>query len=321
VSYFRRGVRVALRALLFALLVALVAEGFLRAASLLARDRAGTWRPGAEVRILSVGDSHTYGTNVAEEESYPAQLQRLLDEVEPGRFSAVNLGVPGISSTQVRRRLAANVARYEPDLVIVWCGVNDYWNTTEMDDADATWSARLDSLALRSRLFRFVRVWQHDRALSASTELLRTGGIHQRLDLEEGRGWGASPDVTVTFHHGGRAEAIRTESGGLAEGSDTSARSYREFRSMATWLRAARVGLIFIRYPLAAQESFDPANRAMERVAGEFSLPIVDSWAAISRIPEEEWEWKSMSHPSGPMYREIARDLVPLVVQLTDATR
>jgi len=318
VTHFRRGVRGALRALLFVSLVALVGEGFLRAASLFTRDRASAWRPGAEVRVLAVGDSHTFGTNVADEESYPAQLHELLDEVRPGRFSVVNLGVPGMSSTQVRHRLAANVARYEPELVIVWCGVNDYWNTAELDEADAAWSARLDSLALRSRLYRFVRVWQHDRAISASTESLRTGGVHQRLDLTEGKGWGASLDATVTFHHGGHAETIRTEADGRAEGADPSERSYREFSSIAALLRAARVGLIWVRYPLAAPP-FEPANRAMERVAGELSLPIVDSWAAISRIPAEEREWKWMSHPSGPMYREIARDLVPLVVQLTDA--
>jgi len=319
VTLFRRGVRVALRALLFVLLVALVAEGSLRAASLFARDRASAWRPGAEVRVLSVGDSHTFGTDVADEESYPAQLQGLLDEVAPGRFSVVNLGVPGISSTQVRRRLAANVARYEPDLVIVWCGVNDYWNTTEIDDADAAWSARLDSLALRSRLYRFVRVWQHDRAISASTESLRTGGIHQRLDLQEGKGWGASPDATVTFHHGGHAETIRTVADGLVEGAEASERSYQQLRLMAAWLDAAGVGLILVRYPLAEMPPFGPANRAMERVASEFSLPIVDSRGAIARIPEERREWQSMSHPSGPMYREIARDLVPMVVQLADA--
>lgn len=314
----RRGVRGALRALLFVLLVALVAEGFLRAASLFASDRAGTWRPGA-VRILAVGDSHTFGTNVADEESYPAQLQRLLDEARPGRFSVVNLGVPGMSSTQVRRRLADNVARYEPELVIVWCGVNDYWNTAEMDDAGAAWSAGVESLALRSRLYRFVRVLLHDRAIAESAESLRTDGTHQ-ADLEEWKTHGDSAGATWTLHHGGHAETIRTEGDGLAEGEDPSERSYREFSSIAALLRASRVGLIFVRYPLVAQWPFESANRAIERVAGELSLPAVDSWAAISRIPAEEREWKWMSHPSAPMYREIARDLVPLVVQLTDAT-
>lgn len=89
---------------------------------------------------------------------------------------------------------------------------------------------------------------------------------------------------------------------------------------MAASLRSAGVGLIFVRYPLAWAQPFEPANRAMERVASEFSLPIIDSRAAVARIPPNEQEWEWMMHPSGPMYREIARELVPLIVQAA-ATR
>jgi lysophospholipase L1-like esterase len=103
----------------------LAAEAVLQAASLLVGDRAGHWRPGASVRILAIGDSHTYGSSIAGNQSYPAQLQRLLDERAPGRFSVINLGIPGMSTTQVRQRLPANVARYGPDIVLVWCGANN----------------------------------------------------------------------------------------------------------------------------------------------------------------------------------------------------
>ena len=222
--------RGSLRLLLFALLVALTAEGVLRVASLFAADRAGAWRPGAEVRILSVGDSHTFGTNVPDDASYPAQLQQLLDEIAPGRYSVLNLGVPGMSSLQVRRRLAANVARYEPDWVIAWCGVNDYWNTSELDDPDAAWSIRLDSMALRSRLYRLIRVWQHDRTIASSTEALRADGVHQRADLEEWRRRGPKPGAHWTLHHGGRAETIHAEGTGQGVGADPGERSYRALR-------------------------------------------------------------------------------------------
>ena len=106
------------------LLAAVLAEVTLQVASLFARDRAGAgWRPGATYKVLCVGDSHTYGAGEPEQDSYPAQLQGFLDERAPGRYAVLNLGVPGMNTAQVLRRLPVLVARFDPDLVVVWAGV------------------------------------------------------------------------------------------------------------------------------------------------------------------------------------------------------
>jgi hypothetical protein len=81
-----RALRVAGLILLGSIAFVLATEAVLQAASLLVGDRAGHWRPGASVRILAIGDSHTYGSSIAGDQSYPAQLQRLLDEDAPARF-------------------------------------------------------------------------------------------------------------------------------------------------------------------------------------------------------------------------------------------
>jgi hypothetical protein len=70
-------------ALLFLLLMALAAEAVLQLGARWVGDRATAWPEHAQVRILAVGDSHTFGAGVAPEESYPAQLQALLDAQEP----------------------------------------------------------------------------------------------------------------------------------------------------------------------------------------------------------------------------------------------
>jgi hypothetical protein len=78
----------------------------------LVTDRSGGgWRPGAEIRVLAVGDSHTYGGSVPRGQDYPHQLQRFLDAADPGVYSVVNVGVPGFNTSQVRNRLALNLAR------------------------------------------------------------------------------------------------------------------------------------------------------------------------------------------------------------------
>ena len=65
-------------------LALILIETLLTLASHLAEDRTSAWLPGATVRILAVGDSHTWGAAVARQESYPAHLQRFLVVRAPG---------------------------------------------------------------------------------------------------------------------------------------------------------------------------------------------------------------------------------------------
>jgi len=142
-----------------------LAETGLWVAARFVGDRASAWRPDSTQRILAVGDSHTYGGGVEREESYPAQLQRALDDRLPGVYSVMNLGLPGMSSTQLRNRLPIWVQRYRLDVLIVWVGVNDAWNRAERGDEVTDAMARLDAWLSHSRLYRLVRVRLHDRNL------------------------------------------------------------------------------------------------------------------------------------------------------------
>src|SRR6185369_5057968 len=100
----RRALGLLGRALLIVALAALLAETLLQAAALFARTRDDS-RHGGLRRLIAVGDSHTYGAMVAPEDSYPGQLQRLLDAEAPGSWSVVNLGVPGMNTSEVRVQL------------------------------------------------------------------------------------------------------------------------------------------------------------------------------------------------------------------------
>lgn len=85
-------------------------------------------------RILCIGDSSTYGVGASDVNkfSYPSQLQKILNEKVPNRkFDVVNLGIPGINSSQVLNRFRNYLSKYNPDLVIVMIGINDPWNLEE----------------------------------------------------------------------------------------------------------------------------------------------------------------------------------------------
>lgn len=78
------------------------------------------------IRILTLGDSCTWGWGVADGESYPARLQELLDyRWGAGRYRVINAGVPGTTSYQGLRFLRARGLALRPAMVIAAYGFND----------------------------------------------------------------------------------------------------------------------------------------------------------------------------------------------------
>lgn len=74
-------------------------------------------------RIVAFGDSLTAGLGVATEDTYPARLQRRLDE-QGLRYRVINAGVSGDTTAGGVRRVEW-VLKSHPDLVILELGGND----------------------------------------------------------------------------------------------------------------------------------------------------------------------------------------------------
>jgi lysophospholipase L1-like esterase len=122
------------------------------------REAAYGPHPGT-YRIVALGDSSTFGWGVEAEEAYPAVLERELRGRHPAaRVEVVNLGVCGYSSFQGRILLEREGLRYEPDLVVISYGSNDWSPVPEpFDEAhrrNAGWQGAVRAVLHRSRAYQ-----------------------------------------------------------------------------------------------------------------------------------------------------------------------
>jgi len=74
--------------------------------------------------IVAFGDSITFGSGAIAAESYPAQLERLIQR------TVINEGIPGELSRDGLARLASVLQTHQPDLVILCHGGNDILRKT-----------------------------------------------------------------------------------------------------------------------------------------------------------------------------------------------
>ena len=83
-------------------------------------------KPG-EYRILSLGESTTFGAQVGNEQTYSAVLEDLLRAAYPGRsITVINAGVAAYSSFQSLLYLKERGLALQPDMVLFYHELNDY---------------------------------------------------------------------------------------------------------------------------------------------------------------------------------------------------
>jgi lysophospholipase L1-like esterase len=157
----------------------------------------------AAVRILALGDSCTWGYRVAEHQSYPAVLQRLLDtRAGRGRYRVLNAGVPGYSSYQGVGYLAERAAALHPAVVLIGFQYND--SVTDGDVAER--------LAVVRRMKPIARVadylYEHSRVYRWAHESLRQASPPPRVPRVRVDEYGRNLERMVTLSRGLGAEPV-----------------------------------------------------------------------------------------------------------------
>ena len=141
-------------------------------------------RPG-EFRILSLGESSTFGAGVGNSENYTAVLQDVLQARKPDRaFCTINAGVSSYSSFQSLKYLELRGLALKPDLVLFYHEVNDYLPSTLRDSSDNEIGAlRSDRQLYDSRTSTLHRALLHSavfRFLTCRLAAARLEGFRNR---------------------------------------------------------------------------------------------------------------------------------------------
>jgi hypothetical protein len=90
------------------------------------REEVAPARQQDSLRIVTVGESTTYGGHV--DQNYPSVLRNLIRSTTkyPGGIEVINAGVPGYVSDQWTLLAERELAALRPDIVVLYAGWNDF---------------------------------------------------------------------------------------------------------------------------------------------------------------------------------------------------
>jgi lysophospholipase L1-like esterase len=266
--------------------------------------------------ILCVGDSHTYGAPLPPEESYPAQLQSLLDARAGGRYRVVNLGVPGMNSAMMASRFEANLARHRPQLVILWAGGNNIWNENETESWDAEGEPdRLYRALLRLKLVRLVRF--------LGSGVARAGdGRAELLAFKPTRVGNDFAIYSSTWRLGDEVIQMESPPGSQVSLARAEKGARNDLRRMVRLARAYGIPVLLVTYPY---KEFSWANGAARDVARELDVELLDTRDDLERAVADGYTAPELivfaagPHPRRVLYGYISASMLPVALRLLGA--
>jgi tetratricopeptide (TPR) repeat protein len=109
-------------------------------------------------QIVCLGDSYTYGLGAGFDNSYPAQLETILNKSRTNKiFQVQNLGIPGETTKKSLNKLIKILSKNKPDMVIILSGINDTWSFS--DYFKTSMFLGIDSLSPKNLFPRIIKLF------------------------------------------------------------------------------------------------------------------------------------------------------------------
>jgi len=143
-------------------------------------------KPAGAFRVFCLGGSTTVGFPYGYAGSFPFLLRERLQRLFPGKtIEVINLGMTATNSFTTLD-LASELPAYEPDLIIVYDGHNEFYGALGVASREsvgqARWLTRLYLKAIHSRMFLALRdLYTKLRGASSSVTAEPTGTMMERL--------------------------------------------------------------------------------------------------------------------------------------------
>jgi lysophospholipase L1-like esterase len=265
-------------------------------------------------RVLTLGDSFTFGIGVAEEQTFPAALARALARSLGGAIEVLNGGVPGYNLFQETRALAARADALAPDVVVLGFVENDLYN---LDGSDFV-AAFDGSLLPRPGAFHAAVTLNPFAALSGPWLWLQLHSAAFRV----GSLWAIHTSLSVRGDAELTALASRAEHGTdlptrLLRGDDDEATTrrweaaVRELRSAAVTAQRIGAPLVLVLFPRPEQLYAPGLRGGFARVAIEAEragIVVVDPTDLLAEDHDrvDLYLFPADHHPSARGHARIA---------------
>ena len=248
-------------------------------------------RPGS-IRVLCLGDSYTFGPYVEDEETFPAELDGLLESRLGREADVINGGANGFTIADEILFLASKASALRPRIVILAFTQND---VTDLARPRTQYELMREHAELKSAMVLgpIIEVLQHTAIFN---------GMQRLAARIRGGGPSAQPDE-------GELERLWRRYASLLE----------EAASLA---RSEGFDLVVMAWPSAPQILEGEAivfNGRLGEECSRLGLPFLDLAPVMTALREEgpsPYLLPHDSHPSAAAYRAAAESIAPLITRM-----